>query len=38
MERYGISVQHWLPGVIANRSGMGLSDRHMAIDPGCVTV
>ena len=24
MERYGINVQHWLPSVIANESGMGL--------------
>jgi hypothetical protein len=24
MERYGANVQHWLPSVIANKSGMGL--------------
>jgi hypothetical protein len=34
MERYGANVQHWLPSVIADESGMHLSDRRMAIDSG----
>jgi hypothetical protein len=23
MERYGVNVQHWLPGIVANEFGMG---------------
>lgn len=35
MESYGINVQHWLPGIIANESRTVLSDLRRAIDSGC---